>query len=130
MRKLLNLEAGDRLILSGLEYTINTPGQYELSLNATPEGLVKPGDSKTRRSNAMTMQWVHSREQAIERKIELLTLISEQSRDSMSGPPPCICCKASMPWRNLYKCYHCDLWFCPMCARPHFGMPTAQPTSI
>ena len=121
MDKLINLQAGDCLILGAIEHTINVSGIYHVTVSSTPEGLVKPQDLEVRRANAKSMAWLHDKEQAVERRIELLTLIRDQFRESVKGPPNCVCCSVVIQWRNLFRCFYCDLWFCLVCARLHFG---------
>ena len=77
-----------------------------------------------RRENAQARDWLHHRDQAVDRRNELLALIRDQSSIAMTEAPPCACCALVLEWRKLYRCFHCDLWFCPGCSRRHFGMPS------
>ncbi len=36
------------------------------------------------------------------------------------GEITCVCNMAYRP-TQLYRCYHCGIWFCPVCAKKHFG---------
>lgn len=74
-----------------------------------------------RRANAVRMAWVHDEGEVKERRDELLVLIREQYKMAVSGSPPfCACCGVELYWHQLYRCFMCDLWFCPMCAGVHF----------
>ncbi len=36
-------------------------------------------------------------------------------------PVPCRGCKQGFELIKLFRCYHCGSYFCPNCARDHFG---------
>lgn len=76
-----------------------------------------------RKEQATTNAWMHDREQALERRDELLTAIGEAARLVGVGMvPPCSCCGHTVrTFHSLFHCYHCGLWLCPMCSRHHFG---------
>lgn len=77
----------------------------------------------SRADHAKERAWLHDRAACQERRVELLEIISDQATVAQTGPPPCACCGYWAPdrgWRILYRCFECDLWFCPACSRVHF----------
>lgn len=40
--------------------------------------------------------------------------------DRHTGDILCIC-QRRVPIINMFRCYHCGLWLCPICAKEHFG---------
>jgi len=76
-----------------------------------------------RRIRAQEMAWLHDPARCQdEKRIELLTLIRDTHRlVTEGGTPACACCGFEAPWHKLYKCFHCDLWYCHNCSRSHFG---------
>jgi hypothetical protein len=76
-----------------------------------------------RRANMRERAWIHDRAACLERRVELLGIIRDQARAAKDGAPPCACCEflPTFGWRSLYRCFECDLWLCPACARAHFA---------
>jgi len=59
-----------------------------------------------------------------------VTRISLAAQDGKSerhtGNILCIC-RRRIPIQNMFHCYHCGLWLCPMCSELHFGKRTKVP---
>jgi hypothetical protein len=34
-------------------------------------------------------------------------------------------CNKYVPWREMYRCLYCGIWFCTECAEQHYGMRRA-----
>jgi len=85
-----------------------------------------------RRQRAKEMAWLHDPKEAVARRIELLTLVRDQHTMAQTAPPACACCGYNEArWPQLFKCFHCDLWFCPACSRNHFGPgPRGDTTNV
>ena len=51
-----------------------------------------------------------------------LKKIAEQELESntIDGEITCVC-DLSYEIKYLYRCYYCGIWFCPVCAKKHFG---------
>lgn len=67
--------------------------------------------------------WLHDREQVLVRRVHFLAILQTQKR-AVRGfdnrALGCACCEEVLPLERLYKCFQCELWFCPTCARAHF----------
>ncbi len=90
--------------------------------------MAAPGTAqqKARREIAQLNSWMHNREEAIVRRLELLGILGEQWKEAKKPGQGmwCACCRLSGHWSKFYRCHECDLWLCPMCARPHFATPS------
>lgn len=87
---------------------------------------VDPGNmllTRELRENAAARAWLHSPPTTDAQRDELRGIVREQLRMlARDIPPDCACCQvpATRGFRGLYRCYQCDLWLCPACAREHF----------
>jgi hypothetical protein len=54
---------------------------------------------------------------------ECRVIMQRQFRELMNGNSANVTCGCgrTLPVRFAYRCYFCGLWFCPGCARLHFG---------
>ena len=114
--------AADHLRLLKLKGLITSDPKTARSIQVVSQALVAPLSIVERRAAAEERAWVHDRALAEEGRVELLTILRDQHTAARTGVPPCACCRIVLPrWQQLYRCFHCDLWLCPMCARRHFG---------
>ena len=40
--------------------------------------------------------------------------------NTIDGEITCVC-DLTYEIKYLYRCYYCGIWFCPVCAKKHFG---------
>ena len=45
---------------------------------------------------------------------------NQEIEANITGKITCIC-DFTYSLIELYRCYHCGLWLCPVCAKKHFG---------
>lgn len=56
----------------------------------------------------------------------LLETIADQARELHAHDAEVTCpCGASGPVKESYRCFECEVFFCPGCAADHFGMEAA-----
>jgi len=54
---------------------------------------------------------------------KILTIVSIQVREVLRGDDITCICGRSMDSLHSWRCFHCGLWLCKMCATQHFGIP-------
>ncbi|MHA2279999.1 MAG: hypothetical protein ACXAC5_03860 [Promethearchaeota archaeon] len=69
--------------------------------------------------------WLHSKTEVQNRRVEFLGILMNQYRQARTGLPDCACCDKSVDsWTKLYRCFQCDIWLCKSCTRLH--MPEVE----
>lgn len=57
-------------------------------------------------------------------RVQTLKLIANQTKEleSQEGDPQVTCpCGATGPLRTAFRCFYCEVIFCPTCAEDHFA---------
>lgn len=55
-------------------------------------------------------------------RLPVLTTIAEQEKELNDQSQPTVTCPcgAEGPLKMFYRCFYCDIYFCPSCAEEHF----------
>lgn len=69
---------------------------------------------------AILREWLHSKEEVVNRRMEYLSILMNQYRQARVKVPDCpICGKEIKSIMDGYRCFQCDLWLCKSCTKSH-----------